>query len=100
MLFRSLIALLSIFGLLVTNQCQSQSSKPDTTKSDWRYEIHGYVKWKGKPHHAIWLTDTIEVDQNSLRYQNSDGSIVVIQTPYVLIDHKYDTKVHKGEPIQ
>jgi hypothetical protein len=59
-------------------------------KNDWRYEIHGYVIKDGKPHPAIWKTDTIEFDKEHLFYQNSDGTKVVIPTPYVLIDYKND----------
>lgn len=58
----------------------------------WRYEVRGFVNWKGQPHEAIWYTDKIDIDteNNSLVYWNSDGTKVTIYKPYILIDHKYD----------
>ena len=76
-----LFGILIIFSLLVT-QCKN--------KRDWRYEVHGWVMYKGQPHKAIWKTDTIEVGENYLRYENTDGTEVVIPAPYVLIDYQYD----------
>ena len=82
LLYITLSLLLS--SLLLTN-CQSKTKQPD-----WRYEVRGYVNYKGQPHEAIWYTDTIELGDNYATYHNSDGSQVIIPAPFVLIDHKYD----------
>lgn len=81
-----LLTTISLLGLILTNNLYSKKEKPD-----WRYEINGYVIHEGKQHPAIWYTDTIEIGDNYLRYQNSDGTEVIIPAPYVLIDHKYET---------
>ncbi len=81
---------LSIISLLILVKTCSLYQKPKK-HSDWRYEIHGYVMHQGRPHEAIWYTDTIEIGENYATYFNSDGSQVVIPAPYVLIDYKYDT---------
>jgi len=56
----------------------------------YRYEIHGkvYVPTNGISglHDAIWLTDTISFDGDTIYYFNSDGSEVRINPPYTLID--------------
>ena len=78
-----------VFSLLIMSQCQRQPEKK------WRYEIHGQVQYKGEPHDAIWFTDSIEIGENYLRYENSNGTEVIIPSPFVLIDHKYD-KVDKN----
>lgn len=83
-----LLALTLVFCLLLMSQC-----KPENKVTKWRYEIHGYVMYKGKPHEAIWFTDTLEFGDNYLRYENTDGTEVVIPSPFVLIDHKYDSTV-------
>lgn len=74
-----------VFSLIIMSRCSRVESK-----SEWRYEIHGYVLHKGQPHDAIWYTDSIEIGENYVSYQNSDGTEVVIPSPFVLIDHKYD----------
>ena len=35
---------------------------------------------------------------NYCRYQNSDGTEVVIPSPYILIDHKYDRVIEDKTP--
>jgi hypothetical protein len=81
-----LIGLVSVFFLIMLI---SKLNKPkDHTR--WRYEIHGYVMYKGKPHDATWFTDTLEFGDNFVKYENSDGTQVVIPSPFILIDHKYD----------
>lgn len=77
--------LIILSTILLILSCQ-QSEKDFT----WRYEIKGYVNYKGEKHEAVWLTDTIELYENYVTYRNSDGSRVVITSPFVLIDHKYD----------
>ena len=79
----STLLLSLLLSLLLTN-CQSKK------EPDWRYEIRGYVIHNGKQHDAIWYTDTIELGENYATYYNSDGSQVIIPSPFVLIDHKYD----------
>ena len=76
---------LLLSSLLLLTNCQSK-----TKETDWRYEVRGYVIHNGKPHEAIWYTDTIELGDNYATYHNSDGSQVIIPAPFVLIDHKYD----------
>jgi len=83
-----------VFSLILISQCET----PNQKKSEWRYEVHGYVIYQGKPHDAIWYTDTIEIGDNYLRYQNSDGTEVVIPSPYILIDHKYDNVIRDTVP--
>lgn len=57
----------------------------------YRYEIHSkvYVPTSGVSglHDAIWFTDTISFDRDTIYYFNSDGSEVRIKPPYVLINH-------------
>lgn len=58
---------------------------------EYRYEIHGkvYVPTSGvnPMHDAIWYTDTISFDGDTIYYFNSDGSEVRIKPPYILKDH-------------
>jgi hypothetical protein len=80
----TLTLLLSLLLSLLLTNCQSKK------EPDWRYEIRGYVTHNGKQHDAIWYTDTIELGDNYATYYNSDGSQVIIPSPFVLIDHKWD----------
>lgn len=65
-------------------------------QKNFRYEIHGkvYVPTLGPNpmHDAIWLTDTISFDNDTIYYFNSDGSEVRINPPYILIDKSLDKK--------
>jgi hypothetical protein len=58
---------------------------------EYRYEIHGkvYVPTSGlnPMHDAIWYTDTISFDGDTIYYFNSDGSEVRIHPPYILKDY-------------
>jgi hypothetical protein len=60
-------------------------------KKEYRYEIRGkvYIPTSGvNPlHDAIWFTDTISFDGDTIYYINSDGSEVRIKPPYKLIDN-------------
>jgi hypothetical protein len=60
-------------------------------KKEYRYEIHGkvYIPTSGvnPMHDAIWYTDTIGFDGDTIYYFNSDGSEVRIKPPYILIDN-------------
>ena len=81
-----LLGIFICFSLMIMTQCTTHKKE----NSEWRYEIHGYVLHKGQQHEAIWFTDTLEIGDNYVSYQNSDGSQVVIPAPFVLIDHKFD----------
>ena len=63
-------------------------------RKEYRYEIHGqvYIPTSGlnPMHDAIWYTDTISFDGDTIYYFNSDGSEVRIIPPYILIDHILD----------
>jgi hypothetical protein len=63
-------------------------------KKDYKYEIRGkvYVPTAGlnPMHDAIWYTDTISFDGDTIYYFNSDGSEVRINPPYILIDKTLD----------
>ena len=84
---------LIILTTLLILSCQQSKKEPT-----WRYEIKGYVNYKGEKHEAIWFTDTIELGENYATYRNSDGSQVVIPAPFILIDHKYDKVVKDTVP--
>lgn len=61
-------------------------------RKNYKYEIHGniYIKTdEGQyvKHPAIWITDTISFDGDTIYYENSDGSIVRIMPPYILKDN-------------
>jgi hypothetical protein len=74
-----------LFLLLVVTACN---------KKEYRYEIRGkvYVPTSGlnPMHDAVWYTDTISLDGDTLYYFNSDGSEVRIYPPFILIDHTLD----------
>ena len=80
-LLTSAIILISL--ILIVNYTESKES--------WRYEIRGYVNNNGQQHEAVWYTDSIQYGDNYLRYENSDGTEVIIPAPFVLIDFKYDS---------
>jgi len=63
----------------------------DNKEKVWKYEIHGFVQTEKGPHEAIWLTDTIDFDGESLFYHNSDGTKVTINPPFILHDHSLDS---------
>lgn len=84
---------LIILTTLLILSCQQSKKEPT-----WRYEIKGYVDYKGEKHEAIWFTDTIELGENYATYRNSDGSQVVIPAPFILIDHKYDKVIKDTVP--
>lgn len=57
---------------------------------EYKYEIHGkvYIPTKGlnPMHDAIWYTDTISFNGDTIYYFNTDGTKVIIIPPYILID--------------
>ena len=61
------------------------------TEKKYKYEIKGkvYVPTSGlnPMHDAIWYTNTISFDGDTIYYFNSDGSEVRIYPPYILIDN-------------
>ncbi len=64
----------------------------DNKEKVWKYEIHGFVETNKGLREAIWLTDTITLDNDgSLHYDNSDGSRVIIKPPFILHDHSLDS---------
>ena len=73
--------LLTLLTIIVISSCVTK---------EYRYEIHGkvYIPTSGlhPMHDAIWLTDTISFNGDTIYYFNSDGSKVTINPPYVLID--------------
>ena len=62
-----------------------------TKQKQWKYEIHGFVNTDKGLHEAIWYTDTIDFDGESLFYHNSDGTKVTINPPFILHDHSLDS---------
>lgn len=89
---------LAVFFLILSIILISNCEAPKQKHSEWRYEVHGYVIHNGKQHPAVWFSDTLEIGDNYLRYENSDGTEVVITSPYVLIDHKYDKTIKDSKP--
>jgi hypothetical protein len=64
-----------------------------TGKNEYRYEIHGELPTSLKTtNKAIWFTDTVSYDQDTIYYFNSDGSEVRIKPPYILIDKTLKNK--------
>ena len=77
--------ILILFSILLLTSCNQKEKV-------WKYEIHGFVQTEKGPHEAIWLTDTITLDNDgSLYYDNSDGSRVTIKPPFILHDHSLDS---------
>ena len=54
------------------------------TQTEYKYKIEGTVETKEGPHPAIWYTDTISFDGDTVYYFNSDSSEVRISPPYVI----------------
>jgi len=49
---------------------------------DYKYEIHGIVKTIHGDKKAIWLTDTLSMNGDTIYYFNTDGTKVEILPPY------------------
>jgi hypothetical protein len=83
---KKLIVFLVFLIILITFSCN---------RNKYRYKIHGkiYIPTSGLHpiHDAIWYTDTISFDGDTLYYFNSDGSKVTIRPPYTLIDNTKQT---------
>ncbi len=73
--------------LLLLLSCESKT---------YRYEIRGqvYVPTSGPNpvHKAIWYTDTISFDHDTIYYFNSNGYKVKIFPPYKIIDTQHDNR--------
>ena len=77
--------ILILFSILLLTSCNQKEKV-------WKYEIHGFVETNKGLREAIWLTDTITLDNDgSLYYDNSDGSRVTIKPPFILHDHSLDS---------
>jgi hypothetical protein len=72
--------LISVLIVLLVVSCE---------RNDYRYKIKGSVITNKGPHPAIWYTDTISFDGDTVYYFNSDGSEVRINPPYVLKDNRF-----------
>jgi hypothetical protein len=60
------------------------------TNKENLYKIEGTVETKEGPHPAIWYTDTISFDGDTVYYFNSDSSEVRISPPYVIKQGTYN----------
>jgi hypothetical protein len=73
--------------LLVLVSCSSK---------EYKYEIHGQVSnsktGNNLTHNAIWYTNNISFDGDTIFYINSDGSEVRIKPPYKLIKKSLNKK--------
>ena len=87
---KKLIVSLVFLIILITFSCN---------RNKYRYKIYGkiYVPTAGLHpiHDAIWYTDTIGFDGDTLYYFNSDGSKVTIRPPYTLIDNTKHQNIKK-----
>lgn len=87
---KKLILSLVCLTILITVSCN---------RNKYRYKIYGkiYIPTSGlhPMHDAIWYTDTISFDGDTLYYFNSDGSKVTIRPPYTLIDNTKHQNIKK-----
>jgi hypothetical protein len=82
----TILTLLLLTTTILTVNCSNKKEQK------WKYEIHGFIKTNKGLHESIWYTDTITLNDNgSIHYNNSDGSKVTIETPFILIDHSLDS---------
>jgi len=72
---KSLLIVISLIAIVT-----SCKSKVDTT-----FRIEGSVETEKGPHPAIWYTDQINFNGDTLYYINSDSSRVDIAPPYEII---------------
>jgi hypothetical protein len=72
---KKLLMLMSLFLIVSCNQ-----------EGYWKYKIKGkvYIPSAGptQMHDAVWYTDTIYYRNDTVCYDNSDGSTVKIAPPY------------------
>lgn len=50
----------------------------------YTYRVDGYVVVNGVLKEAVWFTDTINFNNDTAYYVNSDGSVVTINPPYIV----------------
>ena len=67
------------FLTLILNFCKER---------DYKYQISGWVNTKVGLKYAIWNTDSITFDRDTLFYKNTDGSVVRIHPPYIIKQNK------------
>lgn len=56
--------------------------------SNYKYQISGWVDTKEGLKCAIWHTDTINFDGDTVYYVNSDKSVVRIYPPFIIKELK------------
>lgn len=50
----------------------------------YTYRVNGYVLSNGVLKEAIWYSDTLNFNNDTAYYVNSDGSVVTIYPPYIV----------------
>lgn len=76
----NLIKILTIcFLTLILNFCKER---------DYKYQVSGWVNTKAGLKYAIWNTDSISFDSDTLFYKNINGSVVRIYPPYNIKQNK------------
>lgn len=78
------VLMLSVL-LLTSLSCKTKIDQKMTKNlDDYKYRIHGDVYTKGGFRDAVFYTDTFSfVDGGRrLEYENSDGSVQIIYSPY------------------
>jgi hypothetical protein len=72
--------------LLTTLSCKTKTDQKLTVKdlNDYKYVIEGYVMTPKGLHTATFYTDTFNIVNQgcNLEYQNSDGTIQTIYSPF------------------
>ena len=53
-------------------------------KHEYKYEIRGKVKTENVKKDAVWYTDTIGLDADTVFYVNSNNSVVKIYPPFII----------------
>jgi hypothetical protein len=53
-------------------------------KHEYKYEIRGKVKNEKGKKNAVWYSDTISFDTDTVFYVNSDKSVVRIYPPFII----------------
>ncbi len=58
-------------------------------KKEWNYEITKEVYFNKKSYRARWYCDSVDISDTSISYRNSDGTRVIILSPYILKDNSH-----------
>ena len=53
-------------------------------KHEYKYEIRGKVNTENGKKDAVWYSDTISFDADTVFYVNSDKSVVRIYPPFII----------------